>query len=287
LIAHTRAPVLVTRLYEVNFPWQFPDLAYIAFVRTLAVLCRHCKAMSGNMSKTNQRPRRCRASRRLFTAFAGGTHDLRGCWQIDTVIRMNMNRKNQQETQQQATSNQLSTRAPASEGSYIYHRPDDRFGSVVTYSRYPSKKSAEPHRVTESFHELAIRCANSAVTSKNDGPTFSPFTYTPLSHGRYSARDCSFLTFTIENVHLTVQPRHILACVDGLASFVYATRMNMNRANRGNYQLVVALRTPIPAEHYKQVAIRFAMRFAYIDGDSTRPTRFRSNESRSHHVPRT
>jgi hypothetical protein len=169
---------------------------------------------------------------------------------------MNLKHQNQQTTHRQAPI-QLETRVPAAEGS------------AVTYSWYPSKKSAEPHRITESFYEFANRCIRKpVVASKDDGLAFSPFTYTSLPHGKHKACECNFLTYTIENVHpFDVRPKHILARVEGLASFVYSTRMHSDwRPRGGNYQLVVALRTPIPAEDYKKVAMHFALRFSEIDG---------------------
>ncbi|AEG70107.1 hypothetical protein RSPO_c02815 [Ralstonia solanacearum Po82] len=140
---------------------------------------------------------------------------------------------------------------------------------MVTYSWHPSTKSAKPYRVTESFEELALRCTRTpAVTSKDDGATFSPFTYTSLACGGYSARECNFLAFTVEKVcPFGTRPKNVLACVEGLASFVYSTRSHSWHGSRGgSYQLIVAVRTPIPEEYYKTVAMRFAMRFIQLDG---------------------
>ncbi|CAN0620207.1 conserved protein of unknown function [Burkholderia multivorans] len=163
---------------------------------------------------------------------------------------------------------QISTPARSIKGSYVVHQSDDQFGAVVAYSCYQSSKDAKPHRISESFHDLATRCGRTPpITSKDEGPVFSPFTYAPVAGGTYSARECGFLCFTFENFcPFETQASAILNCVEGIASFIYSTRAHFYCAHRrGNYQLVIALRTPIPAEYYKQVAMRFALRFQGLD----------------------
>ncbi|CAB3797459.1 hypothetical protein [Pararobbsia alpina] len=179
---------------------------------------------------------------------------------------MNLNNQNQK-TQQQVTT-QLSTRAPAAKGSYVYHRADDLFGSTVTYSWFKNRTTTVPERVTESFQELAMRCRTPEIREKNDGPTFSPFTFSQRHFHAYHAQECSLLAFKFEKVRGSTQPKDILACVDGLASWLYSTHSHCfcSEYPTGSYQLIVALRTPIPKQYLKVVAMNFATRFCLLSG---------------------
>lgn len=178
-----------------------------------------------------------------------------------------MHHKHQQQTQTQNLSNPL-VAAPGAKGSYVYHRADDQFGSAVTYSFFKSKNSKVPQRVTESFEEFSMRCAKPEIRARNDGPTFSPSTFSPCSvSGEYYQRECSFLAFKFERIWNFTQPEDILKCVDGLASFMYSTRSHtISSRPTGSYQLMVALRTPIPADYSQIVAMNFATRFCRLRG---------------------
>ncbi|SAL76563.1 hypothetical protein AWB67_04944 [Caballeronia terrestris] len=178
---------------------------------------------------------------------------------------MNLKHQNQQTTRQQPTI-QRSTLAPVVKASYAFHRADDQFDSAVTYSCFKDRTSMVPQRITESFQELAMRCRTPESRSRNDGPTFSPFTFS-LLHDGYNARECNFLSFKFEKMWAFTQSEDILACVDGLASFVYSTHSHTVKPRpTGSYQLIVALSTPIPEEYYKVVAMNFATRFSRLRG---------------------
>lgn len=166
---------------------------------------------------------------------------------------------------QQPTNAHVSLCGPAAYSSYAFHRTDDQFGSVVTYSRFRHPKlTAE--KFTESFEELAIRCAKPTVCDTKPRATFSPFTFAQPPH-EYQARECNFLAFKFEKVWNYTQSEDILACVDGHASFVYSTRGHRcSPGQTSGYQLIVALRTPIPEEYYTTVAMHFAARFSAVDG---------------------
>ncbi|MGF6996335.1 hypothetical protein [Paraburkholderia sp. GAS32] len=157
--------------------------------------------------------------------------------------------------------------APSPKGSYVFHRPDDQFGPAVTYSWFKNRTTTVPERVTESFQELAMRCRAPEIRAKNDGPTFSPFTFGHRHFHEYHARECSFLAFKFEKVRGCTQAEDILACVGGLASFLYSTpNHSVSEQPTGNYQLIVALRTPVPKEHFKVFAMNFATRFCRLSG---------------------
>jgi hypothetical protein len=145
---------------------------------------------------------------------------------------------------------------------------NDGFGPAITYTCWPKRASEECYFVSSSFGELACRCSHRPPVTRNyNDVLFSPFAY-GVGHGNVGApRECNFFAFNIENAcpGVTLQ-EHVLSCVDGLASFVYPTRAHSSDKPRGaNYQLFVALRMPIPVEHYKHAAIRFAHRFSSLD----------------------
>lgn len=166
----------------------------------------------------------------------------------------------------QAT-NQVSARVPAAKGSYVFHRPDNLFGSVVTYSRLNHRADAIPERVTESFEELAIRCAKPTISDKKGGASFSPFTFSLTPYDGYQPQECNFLAFKFEKLWAFTEPDDIFECVNGLASFVYSSRSHtISPRQTGSYQLIVALRTPMPVECVKPVAMNFATRFCQIPG---------------------
>ncbi|KAE8761128.1 hypothetical protein FSO04_05265 [Paraburkholderia madseniana] len=179
---------------------------------------------------------------------------------------MNLKHQNQQTTQRQATT-QLSTRAPTAKGFYVFHRADDQFGSAVTYSWFRNRTTKVAERTTESFQELAMRCRTPEIRAKNDGATFSPFTFRHRHFHEYDARECSFLAFKFEKVRGCTQAEDILACVGGLASFLYSTHNHsVSEQPTGSYQLIVALRTPVPKQYFKVVAMNFATRFCRLSG---------------------
>lgn len=79
--------------------------------------------------------------------------------------------------------------------------------------------------------------------------------------------ECGFLAFKFEKIWAFTQPDDIFECVDGLASFLYSARSHtVSPGQTGSYQLIVALRTPLPVECYKPVAMHFATRFSEIPG---------------------
>ena len=163
---------------------------------------------------------------------------------------------------------QTSTPASAAKGSYVYYRADDQLGSAVTYSWFKSRTTRVAVRVTESFQELAMRCRTPEIRAKNDGPTFSPFTFSQRHFHECHVKECSFLAFKFEKVCKTTQPKDILACVKGLASYLYTTHSHRisNALPEGDYQLIVALRTPIAKQYLKVVAMNFATRFCLLSG---------------------
>ncbi|MGO4155993.1 hypothetical protein [Cupriavidus sp. YAF13] len=179
---------------------------------------------------------------------------------------MNLKHQNQQTTQQQATT-QRSAHAPAAKGSYVFYRADDQFGSAVTYSRFRNRTTKVAERTIESFQELAMRCRTPEIRTKNDGATFSPFTFRHGHFHEYHAQECSFLAFKFEKVRDCTQAEDILACVGGLASFMYSThKYSVSGQPSGSYQLIVALRTPVPKQYFKVVAMHFATRFCRLSG---------------------
>jgi hypothetical protein len=156
---------------------------------------------------------------------------------------------------------------PASTSDGHYHLTD-QFAPQFDYTCWPKKKSEDSYLVSSTFEGLAYSFAEfPAVVRNYNDRVFSPFAYGPAPGNSWGPRECHFLTFNIEHACAdATQPKHVLACIDGLASFAYPTSLHSDHSHRGaNFRVFVALRTAIPVEYYKQVAIRFAHRFSSLD----------------------
>lgn len=152
--------------------------------------------------------------------------------------------------------------------SYARYKLTDQFAPQIDYTCWLKKKGEDSYLVSSTFEELAYRFAEfPTVARRHSDRTFSPFAYGPGPGDSWGPCECYFLTFNIEHACAdATRPKHVLACVDGLARFVYPTRAHSSGKQRGaNYQLFVALGMPIPVEHYKHAAIRFAHRFSSLD----------------------